>query len=344
MIDVERLLAGVDLVQLVEHYLRLKPIGHEWKGLCPFHEERTPSFHVVPSKGFVHCFGCGAHHNAIGFLMHVANVPFVEACERLGAARLPDARAVAKRSVDVPTPSGLWIPISPVPDYAATFASGLDGAIWNPKRGRWWKVRPDRADEYRNALGQLMGYVLRLTFSDGEKVTPQVTWCIGPDGSERWCTVPFPKPRPLCGLDVLAARPDAPVLIVEGEKCRAAGAGALPGYAVICWPGGTKGIRFVDWSPLAGRTIVLWPDADQVGRDAMLGYEKSSGMIVRGVAQYANAAGCLSIRMVDPVDQPKGWDLADSLAEGWTAKQIGAWAARRVVDIDVLVDGTRRAA
>lgn len=61
----------------------LKRAGAEWKGCCPFHEERTPSFHVVPDKGFFHCFGCGASGDVIGFLQRFDGVEFMEAVEEL---------------------------------------------------------------------------------------------------------------------------------------------------------------------------------------------------------------------------------------------------------------------
>jgi DNA primase len=57
--------------------------GREHSGLCPFHNEKTPSFYVVEDKGFFHCFGCGAHGDAIGFIMRADNLDFIEAVERL---------------------------------------------------------------------------------------------------------------------------------------------------------------------------------------------------------------------------------------------------------------------
>ena len=57
--------------------------GREHSGLCPFHNEKTPSFYVVEDKGFFHCFGCGAHGDAIGYVMRADNLDFIEAVERL---------------------------------------------------------------------------------------------------------------------------------------------------------------------------------------------------------------------------------------------------------------------
>src|SRR5438477_12551457 len=63
------LLNRVDIVDVISRYVQLKKGGANYLGLCPFHNEKTPSFTVSPAKQFYHCFGCGAHGNAIGFLM-----------------------------------------------------------------------------------------------------------------------------------------------------------------------------------------------------------------------------------------------------------------------------------
>src|ERR1700730_15888812 len=71
------------LSDLIGRRVRLVRRGREYVGLCPFHSEKTPSFYVVDDKGFFHCFGCGAHGDAIGFAMRADNLDFIEAVERL---------------------------------------------------------------------------------------------------------------------------------------------------------------------------------------------------------------------------------------------------------------------
>ena len=80
---IDDLVSATDIVEVIEHYVPLKRAGKEFKACCPFHDEKTPSFTVVPDKQFYHCFGCGAHGSAIGFLMDYANLEFVEAVEDL---------------------------------------------------------------------------------------------------------------------------------------------------------------------------------------------------------------------------------------------------------------------
>lgn len=80
---IDDLLARTDIISLVESRVALKKAGHEFQACCPFHDERTPSFTVSPSKQFYHCFGCGAHGTAISFLMEYDRLPFPEAVEVL---------------------------------------------------------------------------------------------------------------------------------------------------------------------------------------------------------------------------------------------------------------------
>jgi DNA primase len=80
---IQDLLARVDIVDVVGRYVALKKGGQNMLGLCPFHGEKTPSFTVSPAKQFYHCFGCGAHGNAIGFLMENRGLGYVEAIRDL---------------------------------------------------------------------------------------------------------------------------------------------------------------------------------------------------------------------------------------------------------------------
>ena len=80
---IQDLLARVDIADVVGRHVQLKKAGQNLLGLCPFHGEKTPSFTVSPSKQFFHCFGCGAHGSAIGFLMEHRGLPYVEAIREL---------------------------------------------------------------------------------------------------------------------------------------------------------------------------------------------------------------------------------------------------------------------
>ena len=80
---IQDLLNRVDIVDVVERYVPLKRAGANFVACCPFHGEKTPSFTVSQSKQFYHCFGCGAHGSAIGFMIEYAGVGFIDAVKDL---------------------------------------------------------------------------------------------------------------------------------------------------------------------------------------------------------------------------------------------------------------------
>ncbi|RMF62013.1 MAG: DNA primase [Calditrichaeota bacterium] len=80
---IDRIRDSVDIVELIGRYVSLKKSGQNYFGLCPFHQEKTPSFSVNPARQIFHCFGCGEGGNAITFLMKYEKIGFVDAVKRL---------------------------------------------------------------------------------------------------------------------------------------------------------------------------------------------------------------------------------------------------------------------
>jgi putative DNA primase/helicase len=139
----------------------------------------------------------------------------------------------------------------------------------------------------------------------GKKIRP--LWWSG----SRWEWKAPPSPRPLLNLSQLRSRTGT-VLIVEGEKAADAAAKLYPKAVVTTWPSGCKAIDKADWSPLTGRRIILWPDADVVGQQAM---DKLAQLLLRLPADR--------VQMVTPPpDAPEGWDLADAT---WTPEEAAAY-------------------
>lgn len=104
---IQSLLDRVDIVDVVGRYVKLKKGGANWMGLCPFHGEKSPSFTVSPTKQFYHCFGCGAHGTAIGFLMEHLGLSYPEAIRDLArelGLEVPDDRGEGE-AVRRPDPS-----------------------------------------------------------------------------------------------------------------------------------------------------------------------------------------------------------------------------------------------
>ena len=180
---------------------------------------------------------------------------------------------------------------------------------------------------YRDPGGQQLFWIQRIETGD-RKLFVHRTWL---DGSWHFpsrrdpFTSEWPAPRPLYRLPDLAARPTDPVLLAEGEKAADAAADLLPSHVAIAWCGGTGGVNTVDWSPLAGRTVVLWPDADDPGRQCMA----KLGRRLLGI-------GCTVTVVRLPDGAPKGFDLADAAAEGWKPRQVERVMRQFSVHLDAL--------
>jgi len=139
----------------------------------------------------------------------------------------------------------------------------------------------------------------------GKKIRP--LWWSG----SRWEWKALPAPRPLLNLEQLRTRTGT-VLVVEGEKTADAAARLYPRAVVTTWPSGCKAISKADWAPLAGRRVILWPDADQPGQQAM---EQLAQLLLRLPVDR--------VQMVaPPADVPEGWDLADAT---WTPEEAAAY-------------------
>lgn len=132
-----------------------------------------------------------------------------------------------------------------------------------------------------------------------------------------WMQRQIPDSRPLFGLDRLAKNPTGHVLIVEGEKtCLAAMKIGMKAYVPMTWSGGSKAVGKTDWTPLEGRSVLLWPDADAPGYEAM-------AKVAAEIQPFVK-----EIKIIDVKDQPEGWDAADA---GFTShKEFLEWARPRV--------------
>jgi len=189
--------------------------------------------------------------------------------------------------------AGVWVCLAPDDAPSARHSHNNHG-------------KPVAAWAYRDSAGRLIHYVCRFDKSDGAKeILPQTLWRDGAKLAWQWKAAPVP--RPLYGLDRLAAAPAAPVLVLEGEKTADAGASLFPDFAVMTWSGGSKAAGKADWTPLAGRRVVILPDADTPGREA-----------AEAVRKLALAAGAEGVGVVQlPADLAQGWDCADDFPAGF---------------------------
>lgn len=331
--------------------------GHEWKALNPTRADgKVGSFSINLSNGAWGDFACddkggdlvslyaylecdGDQVQAAKYLAERLGMPDAVPPLEKGARkpRQPAAKKEPKPTAPKKEPKApAWVPVLPVPADAPP-----------APRAHEFRGVPSDAWAYQDAQGRLLGYVCRFTTSDGGKEVLPLTFCrhASGTGAGAWRWQQWDEPRPLFGLDRLAARPDAPVVLVEGEKCATVPADVLTGAVLVSWPGGSKAIEKVDWSPLAGRNVLGWPDCDaqrvklskaekEAGVDPesmpLLPEERQPG--VKAMERIAEILVALdppaNVRLVQipaPGEKPGGWDIADAVAEGMDEQALRAF-------------------
>lgn len=258
----------------------------------------------------------------------------VDACNKLADF----LNVAASAGVTAPAPTSKakaeWEAILPVPEVAM--------AKLPHKHYRHGK--PSKVWIYRDPAGAVLMVLYRFDLGPDDQgklrkeFTP-LTWCKHASGDRyEWRWQGLPEPRPLLRLDELAKRPAAPVVLCEGEKSADAAAELLPHYVATCWPNGAQSHHKADFSPLAGREVLLWPDNDAGGLACMKaigGQLQKIGATVRTMA----------LEVFKPGD---GEDAADALAAGWSAEQIaelereGELFAAAAVDAEAKPVATRK--
>lgn len=157
---------------------------------------------------------------------------------------------------------------------------------------------------YADAQNRTLGYVARFETPEGKVILPL---CFGQYGTGRpqWVWKALPEPCPLYGLPDLQ-RTDSPVLLVEGEKTADVAQVLFPHCTVLTWSGGANAVGKANWSPLAGRAVIIWPDNDEPGFKAAL----EIATLLQSIA--------VSIRVVlPPANLPEKWDVVDPAPEGF---------------------------
>jgi hypothetical protein len=311
---IRRIKQALDPVSIAERYTQPQRSGSDYTARCPIHDDKDASFHIYAGQREgrpYHCFGCSWTGDVIDLVRAKENLSLPDALDRLEREAGTAPIAPAKKRPDPLPDADAWVPVLPVPDEACRLLvdDHQTVPIYNPRNGKLEVIRPARSWFYVDAECRILGCVLRIELRDGRKMTPTITWCrkAGVDQG-RWCMVGFPRPRPLLGLDHLASEPEAPVLVVEGEKKVTAAHSLVPTMVPVCAPNGAQSAGAADWSSLAGRQVWLWPDYDQPG---LAFVRKAAGLIaaagghVQGIVDLDLVAAALGRTL------EKGWDLAD---------------------------------
>lgn len=211
---------------------------------------------------------------------------------------------LAPTPIDAPTLQEEGEIVSPIPADAPP----------PPRRHRSFGA-PTMVWRYRNAGGGLLCEVHRYDPPGARKQFLPATCWRNADGLLEWRWKSIPAPRPLYGLDRLAEKPDAPVVVCEGEKSADAAARIFPKSVCPSAPGGAQARDKADWKPLAGRKVLIWPDADKPGTD----YVKAVAETLAGLDCEVSIVDAMALASMAPEggkrEPMQGWDAADAVEE-----------------------------
>lgn len=285
--------------------------GQEWAGPCPWcgGEDR---FVVITDggqdgKGRFFCRQCGERGFATDLLQKIHKMTPQEARDALGITFTghPGASSKEKPAVLMPVPDD-----APRPQFR------------HPKHGA-----PSATWAYHDTAGRLLGYVCRFNRGETDQHgKARKEFCPYVFTGNGWRWQGFPEPRPLYGLQKLAgnATPSL-ILLVEGEgKADALQSVLGPSVAILGLYGGCKAVWKQDFTSLAGRQFIYWPDADAPGAGAAL-----------SVAEAAGRAEAAGVRIVaPPTGVQETWDAADAVKEGWDSERLAALIGTAVPPAD----------
>lgn len=308
--------------------------GHEYLAINPTRADARPgSFSINTHTGAWADFATDDKGgDLVALVAYLDGVKQGEAARRLAtflglpADDPPESPTSARKPAVEPMPPATakklteWRPLLPVPDDAPPPPEV------HPKHGR-----ASARWAYHDAAGQVLGYVYRFDPPGERKQFQPLCWCENAKGARAWRWQAMPAPRPLYGLDRLAAAPAAPVVVCEGEKAADAAGRLLPDAVAVTMTNGAQSPHNADWRSLAGRIVWLWPDNDAAGLACMdkvaeLAARAGAASVSRvDLAAFARKPGCDETgapTLGEAVPLPEKWDAADALAQGWTPEHL----------------------
>ncbi|MFI8482899.1 DUF927 domain-containing protein [Pseudomonas sp. NPDC078700] len=289
-------------------------------------DKHAGSFKVNLAKGTWSDFATGDKGgDLIDLVRYLDGVTYIEACNKLADfLNVTAGSEPAPAAKQAKTPE--WMPVQPIPDEAMSKC---------PHKHRQ-HGKPSKVWVYKDAQSRPLFVLYRFDLGPDENGTPRkvfapLTWCKKADSDvHQWRWQGLPEPRPLLRLDELAKRPSDPVVVCEGEKAADSAAELLPHYVATCWPNGTNSWHKADFTPLAGREVLLWPDNDAPGFKC-----------IDALAEHLIKLGAASVNILTLMvfqqrpglkgDKPtfskggdwaEGNDAADAVASGWTVAHL----------------------
>ena len=271
--------------------------GHDFHCTNPLRADSRPGSFSIKNDGRWYDFATDEGGDFVDLYARFKGLTLVEAARILANEPAPEYQE-KKQSVPPQT--------HPNSEEYERKVRGIASAKTVYKNGRPSVAKeygsPVLLSHYYNAAGQAMFSVARYEKKREDGGTDKTTrpYYFGTDGKiHTGC--PWESGRPLLYLDMILAKTDLPVLIVEGEKCAYQARRALSNYIVTTWSGGAQAVDKTDWAPLSGRNVLIWPDNDSAGINA-----------AKKIQAHLPESTLVNI----PEGLPRGWDIADAITSG----------------------------
>jgi hypothetical protein len=305
---IQRINDAARIYDVVAQFVNLKRSGTRYKALCPFHDERTPSFYVTPSEGIYKCFGCGKGGDAVDFLMKYNRIKYPDALRHLAAMYNIETEETPGRPTQHPAPKIAPRLKTPPPAAPPSF---MPKSIFRESLKKYDKNnfaaflvnrfgKQTAADLIgRYAIGTARGGRVTFWYIDSRgNICSGKTMLYDPITGKRnrelipgtdkqkyppnWAHAilkisDFKLSPCWYGEHLLPKRPGAPVAIVESEKSAILASLYLPAFIWLA-VGGISGLPSNPdrWKVLEGRRIVLYPDCDPPDKDGKTPFQKWS--------------------------------------------------------------------
>lgn len=298
---------------------RTKRTSQGFMALCPNHADKNPSLSVRETEGgriLLHCFATTCTDQR-----QVYDAVERQLCLDPGALGGPgDSYEAPVQQDKVKNVRPSFEAIMPVPDDAPSIARKAK----SKKMGK-----PTKIWTYRNAEGRPMGHVARYDIPPSEdKPADKVIWpwTFGlREGRREWCVGAMPEPRVPFNLDKITKNPEVPILWHEGEKAADAGEILFPKWISTTTVGGGSAPHLTDFTPFAGRLVILSPDNDAAGFDyaALVTTELlkvgATVKMLRFPTSHVVEDGHL---IKQPYVMQEGDDMHDHVVNGWTTELV----------------------
>lgn len=273
--------------------------------ICPWHNDTKPSLKIHDGKDIFKCFVCGrGGKGAVGYIMESRNLSYRESLQLLKIQYdCTDFRQYVE-----PEEAIYCLP-------AQRFKK--------PSFHHFIYGSPTNVYEYRNLEGRLLGYTCRYDTEDGKIVLPYNYIMVG--DSPEWVFKGFKTPSLPYKAELLAFYPNTVVCIVEGEKVADWALKSSKGIIFLAWVGGSNAIKYIDWTCLKGRHVILIPDHDKNSRDdkGVLRpiRERPGNKAMLEIAEILKDVAKVEFVKI-PEEYPHKWDIAD---RSWRPGDLKYW-------------------